>query len=76
MWLKASCTYNNYITAMNRALNKRENEKESEVGWMRKEKRKRGVLFEIYTVIEWKFLMVYIVSDVIGKSLEKDKIPL
>ena len=37
---------------MNRELNKSENEKESEVGCMRKKKRKRGVLFEIYTVIE------------------------
>ena len=57
-------------------LNKSENEKESGVGWMRKEKRKRGVLFEIDTVIEWMFLTVYIVCDVIGKSLEKEKIPL
>ena len=43
---------------------------------MRKKKRKRGVLFEIYVVIEWKVLTVYIVCDVIGKSPEKDKIPL
>ena len=30
--LKGSCTYSSYITAMNRELNKRENEKESEGG--------------------------------------------
>ena len=46
----------------------------------REENRERGELlkwFEIYTVIEWKFLTVYIVCDVTSKSAKKEKkIPL
>ena len=78
--LKESCTGSNYATAMNRENEYSETKKRGVVVVeKREEKRERAELlkwFEIYTVIEWKFLTVYIVCDVIGKSPEKDKIPL